>query len=103
MGLGYRTGLSAANFLATEGHEVHVSDIKTRDELSEVISQLDSEITVHAANQEIALLDHTFDIIVLSPGVPATVDWGRTCGWSSFGVRTVQSFMYPVGSVPSLR
>ena len=73
MGLGYRTGLSAANFLASEEHDVHVSDIKSHDELSEIISQLDSEVTVHAGNQEISLLDNNFDLIILSPGVPARI------------------------------
>jgi UDP-N-acetylmuramoylalanine--D-glutamate ligase len=73
VGLGYRTGLSAANFLASEEHDVHVCDIKPRVELSEIISKLDSEVTVHAANQDISLLDHNFDCIILSPGVPARI------------------------------
>jgi UDP-N-acetylmuramoylalanine--D-glutamate ligase len=73
VGLGFRTGLSAANFLAAEEHDVHVSDTKSHAELSDLVSQLDSSITVHAANQDISLLSNNFDCVILSPGVPAAI------------------------------
>ncbi|MGL4368162.1 MAG: UDP-N-acetylmuramoyl-L-alanine--D-glutamate ligase, partial [Spirochaetota bacterium] len=73
VGLGFRSGLSAANFLACEQHDVEVSDSKSHAELSDIISQLDSEVTVHAGSQDISLLDRSFDLIVLSPGVPAKI------------------------------
>jgi UDP-N-acetylmuramoylalanine--D-glutamate ligase len=74
VGLGLRSGLSAANFLSAEEHIVEVSDSKSRDELSEIISKLDSDVVVHAGNQHPLLLDRGFDLVVLSPGVPAKID-----------------------------
>jgi UDP-N-acetylmuramoylalanine--D-glutamate ligase len=73
IGLGFRSGLNAANFLAAEEHDVHVSDTKSAAELSELASKLDSEVVLHAGNQDVSLLDHGFDLIVLSPGVPARI------------------------------
>lgn len=73
VGLGDRSGLAAANFLAAKGCRVLVSDIKTRDELADTISRLDSGVEVFAGDQEPALLDRGVDLIVLSPGVPAGV------------------------------
>lgn len=73
VGLGYRTGLAASNFLAAKGHSVEVSDCKSADELSSIISKLDSSVVVHAGCQEPALLERGFDCVVLSPGVPARI------------------------------
>lgn len=73
VGLGFRSGLSAANFLASEGHNVEVSDSKTHEALSELISQLDPSVTVHTGAQDISLLDKGYDLVVLSPGVPVRI------------------------------
>ncbi|HEY1405196.1 MAG TPA: UDP-N-acetylmuramoyl-L-alanine--D-glutamate ligase [Spirochaetota bacterium] len=73
VGLGYRSGLSAANFLAAKGHDVEVSDTKSATDLSHIVGQLDRSVVVHAQNQDPSLLDRAFDCIVLSPGVPARI------------------------------
>jgi UDP-N-acetylmuramoylalanine--D-glutamate ligase len=70
VGLGFRTGLHSANFLADRGYAVSVSDIKTHEELHPIASQLNPDIKIYAGNQEAALLDIAYDLIVLSPGVP---------------------------------
>ncbi len=73
VGLGYRTGLAAANFLASGGARVLVSDIKHGDELRDVIAKLDGRVTVFAGNQSPDILNAGVDMVVLSPGVPAGI------------------------------
>ena len=73
VGLGFRSGLSAANFLAAENHVVDVTDSKSHADLSELISKLDPSVTVHTGAQEPSLLDRGFDLLVLSPGVPVRI------------------------------
>ncbi|HSV95552.1 MAG TPA: UDP-N-acetylmuramoyl-L-alanine--D-glutamate ligase [Spirochaetota bacterium] len=73
VGLGYRSGLAAANFLAAKGCRVLISDVKTREELADTIARLDKRVEVFAGNQDPSLLDRGFDLIVLSPGVPAVI------------------------------
>ncbi len=73
VGLGYRSGLAAANFLAARGCRVLVSDVRTREELAETIARLDVRVEVFAGNQAPSLLDRGVDLIVLSPGVPAAI------------------------------
>jgi UDP-N-acetylmuramoylalanine--D-glutamate ligase len=73
VGLGYRTGLAVANFLAERGGQVLVSDTKNRDELAALIDKLDSTVEVAAGNQGPELLDRGFSRIILSPGVPARI------------------------------
>jgi len=73
VGLGYRTGLSTANYLISKGYSVDVSDSKSADELISVSSQLKSGIRLFAGNQNMSLLDNGYDLIVLSPGVPAYI------------------------------
>ncbi len=73
VGLGYRTGLAASNFLAASGKTVTVNDLRTADELSEVTSRLDRRVSVIAGTQDASVLDKGFDLLVLSPGVPASI------------------------------
>ncbi len=73
VGLGYRSGLAACNFLAAKGCRVLVSDVKTREELADTIGRLDARVEVSAGNQEPSLLDGGVDLVVLSPGVPAVI------------------------------
>ncbi len=73
IGLGYRTGLATANFLAARGVQVTVTDTKSEGELAEVMAKLDPSVKVIAGNQEPAILDAGFDIVVLSPGVPKKI------------------------------
>lgn len=73
VGLGFRTGLAAANFLARKGCAVTVSDNKSREDLAEVIDKLDKGITVLAGEQTPSILDEGFDLVVLSPGVPRVI------------------------------
>ncbi|HOV08391.1 MAG TPA: UDP-N-acetylmuramoyl-L-alanine--D-glutamate ligase [Spirochaetota bacterium] len=73
VGLGFRTGLASANFLAKLGKDVTVTDIKTHDELRDIIEKLSSGVKVIAGFQSPSILDEGFDLIVLSPGVPVTI------------------------------
>jgi len=73
VGLGYRTGLSTANYLISKGYSVDVSDSKSADELTSVSSQLKSGVRLFAGNQDVSLLENGYDLIVLSPGVPAYI------------------------------
>lgn len=73
IGLGRRTGLATANFLAAGGNRVAVSDVKRADELRELIAKLDPSVTVLAGVQEPRLLDAGYDMLVISPGVPSDI------------------------------
>lgn len=73
VGLGYRTGVAASNFLAGRGSAVVASDSKPAAELADVLAALDPAVRVVAGKQEPALLDEGFDALVLSPGVPRTI------------------------------
>lgn len=73
VGLGYRTGLATSNFLIAKGKRVTVTDIKTEHELKDIIEKLDPAVEVIAGNQSPEILDAGFDLVVLSPGVPAAI------------------------------
>ena len=73
VGLGYRTGLATANFLAARGVDVAVTDTKSADELADIIAKLDTSVRVIAGNQEPSILDEGFDVAVLSTGVPRII------------------------------
>ncbi len=73
VGLGYRTGLAACNFLAGRGYEVAVTDTKDRASLEEVIAKLNPSVEVIAGRQDPSVLDGGYDSIILSPGVPQTI------------------------------
>ncbi len=72
-GLGYRTGLAACNFLAARKCRVTGSDMKGADELQPVLERMDPSVRVVAGHQDPSLLDESFDLIVLSPGVPQSI------------------------------
>jgi UDP-N-acetylmuramoylalanine--D-glutamate ligase len=73
VGLGYRTGLSAANFLSSRGVDVSVSDSKSETELRDIIEKLNPGVAVFAGDQSPEILDSGFDALVLSPGVPVAI------------------------------
>jgi UDP-N-acetylmuramoylalanine--D-glutamate ligase len=73
VGLGYRTGLTSANFLAERGIEVTVSDIQSDEKLLHITSQLNHSVVTVLGRQNPEILDHGYDLIVLSPGVPGTI------------------------------
>lgn len=73
VGLGYRTGVAAAGFLSARGADVTVSDMKSEEELKDLIAKLDKSVKVIAGHQRPEILDAGFDLIVLSPGVPAGI------------------------------
>ena len=60
-------------FLSARGADVTVSDIKSEDELKELIVKLDPSVKVIAGHQNPEILDAGFDLVVLSPGVPAAI------------------------------
>jgi UDP-N-acetylmuramoylalanine--D-glutamate ligase len=73
VGLGYRTGLAVANYLAGREIIVVASDAKSEADLSDVLRQLDPTVRVVAGEQKPELLDEGFDAVILSPGVPKTI------------------------------
>lgn len=73
VGLGYRTGLATSNFLISKGKSVTVTDIKPEHELKDIIAKLDPAVKVISGNQTPQILEYGFDLVVLSPGVPATI------------------------------
>lgn len=73
VGLGYRTGLASANFLAEKGFDVTVCDSKSHEELLPVIQLLNPAVRVSAGNQDPSLLSANFHEIIISPGVPPTI------------------------------
>ncbi len=73
VGLGYRTGLSAANFLAERDKFVAVSDSKSQEELEDIIQRLDRRVKVITGRQDPSILDEGYDCVVLSPGVPVKI------------------------------
>lgn len=73
VGLGFRTGLASANFLAKRGVAVSVSDTKSEEALAAIIADLDPSVEVFAGKQDESLLKNGYDLIVLSPGVPQKI------------------------------
>lgn len=73
VGLGYRTGLATSNFLSARGVKVTVTDTKSEAELKDIIAKLNPAVKVIAGKQSPEILDAGFDLVVLSPGVPATI------------------------------
>ncbi len=73
VGLGYRTGVAAANFLAGRGTAVTVSDRKPAEELADALSELDSSVRVITGEQNPSILNEGFDALIVSPGVPVTI------------------------------
>jgi UDP-N-acetylmuramoylalanine--D-glutamate ligase len=70
VGLGHRTGVAVANFLAGRGSAVVASDVKGSAELGDILPRLDPSVRVVTGEQKPELLDEGFDALVLSPGVP---------------------------------
>jgi len=73
IGMGYRTGLAAANFLAAKGVAVTASDSKPAAELADVLTKLDPSVRVVVGGQDPALIGEGFDAVILSPGVPRSI------------------------------
>ena len=73
VGLGKRSGLYACNFLINKGYKVYASDIKTADELQDILKDLDPRVEVLARNQSPEILSKGIDLIILSPGVPGNI------------------------------
>ncbi len=78
VGLGYRSGLTVANFLARKNYRVAVSDMKSGNEISSIAEKLDASVEKFLGNQDPSILDRGFDLIVLSPGVPQRIPLIRT-------------------------
>lgn len=73
VGLG-RTGVSVVKYLLSRGAQVTVSDVKSRMELAEFVKQLtDLEVEYDLGRHNPKLLTQS-DIVVLSPGVPSTLE-----------------------------
>ena len=73
VGLGRRSGLAACNFLSKKGCRVYASDSKSLDELKNITKDLRTDVKVVAGPQDPSILNESFDMIVLSPGVPKTI------------------------------
>ncbi|MGM0471326.1 MAG: UDP-N-acetylmuramoyl-L-alanine--D-glutamate ligase [Bacillota bacterium] len=83
LGLGKRTGVATAKFLAEQGAEVVVSDVKKASDLQAELEELSSyEIDFDLGGHSQTILDST-DLIVISPGVPTDISilkQARACG-----------------------
>ncbi len=73
VGLGYRTGLAACNFLAQRNFSVTGNDLKSLDQLTSVIEKMDPSVRIIAGMQSPEILSQGFDFVVLSPGVPKSI------------------------------
>ena len=78
VGLGFRSGLAACNFLAERDYRVTVCDQKEATLLSGIIEKLDGRVNLVTGSQDPSLLDENFDLVVLSPGVPVAIDLVQT-------------------------
>ncbi len=74
VGLGFRSGLAACNFLAERDYSVTACDLKEAKLLSGIIEKLDGRVNLVTGSQHPSLLDEGFDLVVLSPGVPVAID-----------------------------
>ncbi|MBI5026917.1 MAG: hypothetical protein HZC12_09400, partial [Nitrospirae bacterium] len=72
VGLG-RSGLGAANLLASFGAKVSVTEKKGLEDLKEYIERLDPSVVVHAGGHTEELF-RMADLIVISPGVPLDIE-----------------------------
>lgn len=73
VGLGFRTGLQTANYLASQDISVSISDNNTIENLQHLIDKLDDKVKVFAGSQDVSLLENKYDLIILSPGVPVKI------------------------------
>lgn len=74
VGLGIRSGLAASNFLVERGYRVSVCDQKEARTLAHIIEKLDGRVNLITGNQDPSILNEGYDLVVLSPGVPVTID-----------------------------
>lgn len=72
-GLGRRSGLFSANFLARKDYNVTVCDSKNEDQLKDLIASLEDGVKVITGNQDPNILEDNIELIVLSPGVPVKI------------------------------
>ncbi len=77
-----RSGTGAANLLSSIGANVRITDIKTRDLLTDNIRKLSPAVEIIAGEHPDGLFN-TADLIVVSPGVPLNIPpvmRARACG-----------------------
>ncbi|MGE5708213.1 MAG: UDP-N-acetylmuramoyl-L-alanine--D-glutamate ligase [Bacteroidota bacterium] len=67
LGLG-KSGIAAAKVLAGLGGQVSASDLRSREELEEAVSQLPPEVEIEAGGHAQSCLEA--ELLVVSPGVP---------------------------------
>jgi len=69
-----RSGVAAANLLAEEEANVTLADIKPEEKLKEILEKVDKKVKIITGRnpEEEALIQ---DLIVLSPGVPADLEY----------------------------
>ncbi|MEJ2696755.1 MAG: UDP-N-acetylmuramoyl-L-alanine--D-glutamate ligase [Candidatus Sulfobium sp.] len=67
-----RSGLGAANLLASLGASVTVTDIKTEEELDDFVTRLSPSVRLALGGHPEEVFTSS-DMLVLSPGVPATL------------------------------
>ena len=69
-----RSGVAAANLLAEEGANVTLADIKSQDKLQDMIDKTDKRVTIITGRNPVEEAVNQ-DLIVLSPGVPADLEY----------------------------
>lgn len=67
-----KSGLAAANFLARKGAHTTVTDVKGADELDGRLSGLDERVAL-ALGSYPDVTRETWDLVIVSPGVPADI------------------------------
>jgi UDP-N-acetylmuramoylalanine--D-glutamate ligase len=85
VGLG-RSGVGAANLLASKGRDVTVTDIRAAGELAEFTGRLDPSVNLVLGNHPMGVFEEA-ELIVVSPGVPLSIEPLRKA-WEA-GVRIV--------------
>ncbi len=73
VGLGYRTGVAVCNFFLERGITPFVSDSKDEYELKNILADVKGEVKLFSGSQTPEVLEEGFDLLVLSPGVPARI------------------------------
>ncbi|MEJ2685547.1 MAG: hypothetical protein P8Z71_14285, partial [Candidatus Sulfobium sp.] len=67
-----RSGLGAANLLASLGASVTVTDVKTEEELGDIVDRLGPSVRRRLGGHPEVLFTSA-DMLVLSPGVPESL------------------------------
>ncbi len=66
-----RSGVALVRYLTAQGAEVTLTDLKTEEELREILAELPGDVNTHLGGQPETT--EGYDLVILSPGVPPTI------------------------------